>query len=340
MKPLVSVLLPVRQGAATLSRAVGSICGQTFQDFELILIDDHSTDATREIIREWACRDERVIALQCPDPGGLVHALQYAARRARGRFLARMDADDFSYPERLERQVAYLQDHPRIAACGCAVRIIAGENRLPGEGYRRYEEWLNRLTSPEAIVRDRFIESPLAHPSVIMRREVYEAVGGYEDHGWAEDYDLWLRMMERGFLLGKLPEVLLDWYDGPERLSRCDARYSHFQFLRVKAYYLSRLTEVRHRGVVISGAGPTGKRLARFLQVHKIPVHAFLDVHPGRIGTSLHGIPVYAAEEVERFALTRPVHLAAVGQPSRREEILRLFASHDLRPGVDYFCVA
>lgn len=335
--PRLSVLLPVRDAAPTLEAAVESVLTQTWRDFELIAVDDHSTDASRAILERIAERDDRVRIIGAPAPGGIIAALRGAADAARGELLARMDADDRSRPARFERQIALLDDEPELAVVGCQVKIERlGEET--GDGYRRYEAWLNACTTPEAIARERFIESPLAHPSVMMRRNACVAVGGYRDVGWAEDYDLWLRMIEAGHRCAKVPEVLLDWTDGPERLSRRDGRYSLENFQRAKAHFLARLPRVRRRGTVIWGAGPIGKGMARLLAEESVDVHAFVEVNPRQIGKTIHGIPVVDVEN-----LTSPesaVHLAAVGQPGGRDEIRRCATELGLTEGEDLLCVA
>jgi len=334
--PRVSILLPVRNGQGTLDGAVRSCLLQTFGDFELILVDDQSTDRTPEIIRTLADEDERVIPATTESPGGIVPALVVAARQARGEFLARMDADDWANPARFEKQVHYLDANPDIALCGCRVQIGRTDK---AEGFARYEEWINNLLEPEQIATERFIESPLVHPSVMMRKGAYDAAGGYYDTAWAEDYDLWLRMLEQGMRLAKLPDPLLHWNDGRERLTRTSSRYSLERFLEAKAHYLARMDEVGRRGVSIGAAGPIGKSMARFLQARGTTVHTFIEVNPRRIGKKIHGVMVVSAEDVPEATPGAPILLAAVGQPGGRETLRELFTSRGYAEGDSFFCV-
>jgi glycosyltransferase involved in cell wall biosynthesis len=335
--PRVSILLPVRNAAPTLERAINSLLNQTFTDLEIIVAHDNSTDATRAILDEAAHRDDCIRIIDVPPPGGIVAALQVASGAAAGDLLARMDADDFSHPERLAKQVDFLDVHPEIAVVGCRVDIVLGGGR-PRAGYRRYQHWINALTQPDAIARERFIESPLPHPSVVMRRDAFDAVGGYRDAGWAEDYDLWLRLIEADHRLGKVPEILLGWTDGAERLSRRDDRYSLANFQRAKAHFLARLPRARDHGVVLWGAGPIGKRMARLLKRESAHVHRFIEVNPRKIGVTIAGVPVIDVDS-ER-ADDDALHLAAVGQPGRRGEIRRCAAALNLIEGDDFLCIA
>lgn len=342
--PRVSIVLPVRDAEATLPRALESCLAQTYSDFELLVIDDGSRDGSAAVAREAAVSDGRVLLLDAPVPGGLVPALRAGCAAAHGELIARMDADDVAHPERLAEQVRFLDAHPEIAACGCGVRIVRRGERgepLPADpGFQRYEAWINALTAPEAIARDRFVESPLVHPSVVMRRAALEAVGGYRDPGWAEDYDLWLRLLEGDYRLAKVPRVLLEWSDGPARLTRTDARYAPASFLCAKAHYLARLDGVAARGVMISGAGPTGKRLAALLREAGVRVHAFLDPHPRRIGGRIGGVPVLSEEAIPEAGAAAPVQLGAVGQPGGRARVEGLMVARGYQAGVDYFSVA
>lgn len=344
MTPRVSIILPVRDSAATLSRALASCVMQSWCDFELIVIDDGSADPSPQIAASFAAFDPRVRLISSCAPRGLVPALQAGCSAARGELIARMDADDYAYPDRLAEQVALLDAEPELAACGCGVRIARlgpdGSELPPDPGFQRYEAWVNSLATPEAIARERFVESPLVHPSMMMRRAALERVGGYQDPPWAEDYDLWLRMMDAGLPLAKAPRVLLDWTDGPARLTRTDTRYSLDAFLHAKAHYLMRLDAVARRGVMISGAGPTGKRLAALLQAEGAEVKAFLDPHPRRAGARIGGAPVLAEDEIPEPGEDAPIQLGAVGQPGARARVERMFVERGYEPGVDYFSVA
>ena len=131
----------------------------------------------------------------------------------------------------------------------------------------------------------------------MARREALLEAGGYRCCGWAEDHDLYLRLLARGMRFGKVPEVLLDWRDGPGRLTRTHPDYAEAQVWRMKAHHLAQLTKVETQGVVICGAGPIGKRLGRLLRAAGVTVHGFFEVHPRRIGQRIGGVPVAGPEE-------------------------------------------
>ncbi len=308
------MLLPCRNAAATLDEALASIARQTLSDFELIAVDDGSSDDTPSILAEWARRDSRINAVSTP-PKGIVAALNTAAECAQGDVLARMDADDIAAPQRLERQLAFLDSHRDLVACGSRIRYMP-RARLK-DGALRYERWINSVVTADDIERDLFVECPIPHPTLVMRKAAFDAVGEYRDNGWPEDYDLLLRFWESDYLFGKVPDVLLDWREGPDRLSRTDSRYSEDAFRACKAHYLRSRTA--GRSVVVWGAGPVGKAFARALQREDHTVVAFVDLDPRKIGEIIHGAPVIHPSAIGEYRAAYVV--AAVGSPGAREEI-------------------
>ncbi len=335
MAPFVSVLLPVRNAQTTLPRAIESILSQSMTNFELLMANDNSEDDSRVVMHQFAAVDDRVRCFDLTGARGVVAASSLLARHSTGEFIARMDADDVSLPKRLDSQIEYLKKHSHLSACGCLVEIVDG-----GEGFDRYADWLNSVVSPEAILAERFIESPVVNPTLLIRRDDFESLGGWKETSWAEDYDLILRALETGYLIGKVPEALFEWHDSPGRLTRSDDRYSEESFLRCKAHYLSHVEGVLARGVCISGAGPIGKKIARYLIDEGIFVHAFLDVNKRRVGDVIGGIPVLPAEPVRSPELDSPIQLIALGRPVHRALARKLFDNAGWVEGVNYYCVA
>ena len=275
--PAISVLMPCYNAGDTLDEALESLRLQTEDDFEVIAVDDGSTDDTLEKLTAWAQRDERIRVIRQPH-GGIIAALNHGLQHCRGAYIARMDADDRSLPVRLEKQKRLLDERPETSVASC---LVAGfPPGQVGEGLRIYIAWLNSLVSDAEIRREMFVESPLAHPSVMMRREWLEKAGGYQEHGWAEDYDLWLRLYLLGVHFAKVPEVLIEWRESPQRLTRQDGRYSLENFLRAKAYYLAQGPLQGRDCVIIWGAGMIGRRLGRLLQAPGAPLTAYIDIDP------------------------------------------------------------
>ena len=334
--PRVSVLLPVRDAAATLGACLDSLAAQTLADHEVVAVDDGSRDGSGEILRARARADARLRVVSTP-PSGLVSALNRALAEARSPVVARMDADDRAAGDRLSLQAERLERDAAVDVLGSRVRVV-GLGGPPGEGMRAYVRWQNALLDHDAMARDRFVESPLVHPSVAMRREALGRLDGWRGFDGPEDYDLWLRAFALGLRFAKLPEVLLDWSDSPGRLTRTDPRYATDRFLAVKLAALEEGLLAGRRPAVVWGSGPVGKAWSRALRAAGHAVRAFVEVDPRKLGGRLHGAPVVTVEEAGR--LRGPLHLAAVGQPGARERIRVEAERLGLLEGADLVAVA
>ncbi len=337
--PPVSVLLPCYNAAATLPDALDSLTGQTLEDFEVVIVDDGSQDDTPDILEHYRRADSRIRCLSQPHRG-ILHALNAGLQVCQGAYVARMDADDRSHPQRLALQTAYLDEHPDVAVVSCLVSAFPeGQVR---EGFRIYLEWLNGLVRDEQIRREIFVESPLPHPSVVFRKEWVLQAGGYQEHGWPEDYDLWLRLYLAGARFAKVPQVLLAWRETGQRLTRSDSRYSLENFLRAKAHYLTRGPLAGRDAVIIWGAGMIGRRLSKHLLRRELPVMAFVDIDPKKIGRTRRGRPIIAPEELigcwSQFR--HPVLLAAVGARGARQLIRARLEGMGLVEAQDWWGVA
>lgn len=339
---MVSVVMPVKDAAETLDEAVASVVAQEFGDWEMVVVDNGSTDASAEFAREWARREERIRVMEVG--GTIVDALREGVEASRGEIIARMDADDIAHPRRFGRQVEWLRHRPGLMTCGTAVEICrrdrSGAWQPPLAGFGRFAEWIAALDDPATLARQRFIESPLVHPTVMMRRAAYVDAGGYREPpgGWAEDYDLWLRMLEMGMAVENLPEPLLTWVDGDRRLTRSDGRYSQERFLAAKAHFIARLPNAA-AGFWLAGGGPIRKGLGRFLRREGALLHGVFDVSPRRIGESWQGLPVEDAATLSH-ARHGGILLGAVGLPGAREKLRELAAAAGYTEGVDFFLCA
>jgi glycosyltransferase involved in cell wall biosynthesis len=331
-RPLISVLMPVRDGGDHLPVAVASILGQSLDDLELVLVDDGSRDGACE--RLAACGDARLKRYRNPGRG-IVSALNFAACNATGRYFARMDADDIALPTRLERQVELLAREPGIGIVGAEVEIFAAHG--VGEGYRHYQAWINGLRTPAQIGREMFVESPIPHPTAMLSRTLFRVLGGYRETAWAEDYDLWLRAHLQGIAMAKPDGVLLQWRDRERRLSRTDRRYASDRFVAAKAHFLAR-SRLRHRQAVIWGAATTGATLHDALAREGVTIAAFIDIDPRKIGGRKRGRPVLPAAAAVEVAPALIV--GAVGSRGARQVIRTELNGHGMVEGEDYLFAA
>ena len=337
--PLVSVLMPCYNAQRTLDEALASLACQTLRDFEIIAVDDGSTDDTKQVLQHWAQRDARLRPLFRPHTG-IVETPNAGLALCQAPYVARMDADDHAHPERLERQLAYLESHPEVDVL--ASRVIGFPPEAMHQGFMIYIDWLNGLLTDEDIRREMFVECPLPNPSVMFRKETLLRMGGNQEHGWPEDYDLFLRLYLAGARFAKLPEVLLEWRDHPARLTRSDPRYSIENFLRAKAHYLALGPLVGRDAVIIWGAGMIGRHLSKHLLRQESPLVAFIDIDPRKIGRTRRTLPILPPQDLLTWwgRYRNPVLLAAVGARGARTLIRQRLTTMGLREGWDWWGAA
>lgn len=337
--PRVSVIVPARNAADTIDAALESVLGTPDVPLELLVVDDGSSDATRDVVRGVASRDSRV-GLLTSAGRGIAAALNHGLAASQGEYIARMDADDLSDAERLGAQLGRFElDHSeRLGALGTRVEVFGAE---PTDGFQRFLAWQNSLLTPEEHARDLFIDSPLCHPSVMLRRSTLLAVGGYREGEFPEDYDLFLRLHRAGWQLAKLPQTLLRWRRHDQQTTFTDPRLSPERMRALKAMHLGALlaehAQRAERRLVLWGAGRDGRRFARALALEGQRVEAFVDVDPKKLGRTVQDVPVLPMEAL-RLGHDRVV--AAVGSVGARGLIREHLLSHGFAEGTDFFCVA
>jgi len=332
---MISIVLPFRNAEATIRATLSSIRQQSFTGYEVIAIDDHSTDGSASIVREWP--DNRLKLVENPG-NGLVDALNHGIRIARFDYIARIDADDLMRTHRLARQYEMLHSDATWDLIGSRVSLFP--QPLIGAGYREYIRWQNQLITETDIQLQRFVESPLAHPSVMFRKQSVIDAGGYRQGDFPEDYELWLRMIDKGMRLGKCHEVLLDWRESATRLSRNHPAYCRSAFDRLRAEYLDRLTVLRHREVVYWGAGRKTRLRAKHLIERGIQPCRWIDIDPRKIGNQIAGVAVEPPEYLQTKAKqAKPFVLVYVTNHGARELIQRQLEMDGYQMGLDYLAV-
>lgn len=332
--PQVSVLLPFKDAAATLERAIISIIEQTHEDLELLLVDNGSSDDGRVGAKKWCDRDARVRVIEEPNIG-IAHALNPGLAVAQGHYIARMDADDVAHPERLARQVAYLDAHPWVGVLGTATQFASSLDE--SRGMQAFVAWQNTLLTPHHHYVKRFVDAPVAHPTVMFRRELVGLHGGYDTGPLPEDHELWLRWMHAGVRFAKLPEPLLTWTDHAQRLSRTHANYSTDAFFSTKAKWIAAWIQRKYadtRPVIIAGTSALCQERARLLMQHGVPVHAFTDVS-GKVAPGHAFIP-----HTQLPPPGKALVISFISQRGTGERIAQFLASRGLVEGEDFILAA
>jgi cellulose synthase/poly-beta-1,6-N-acetylglucosamine synthase-like glycosyltransferase len=326
--------LPAWNAAATIAAALASLIRQTEPSWRCLVLDDGSDDATAAIAGEAARRDPRISVARAPHRG-IVATLQDGLARCTGEFVARMDADDLMRRRRLQRQLAALDASPSLAGVGTHVRIVPRHGLTPR--HRAYEQWLTAMRGPGDVRRDRFVECPVAHPTLMLRRAALARLG-YRDAGWPEDYDLVLRALAAGLEIGVVPERLHIWRDTPRRLSRTDPRYAMERFVACKAHHLAATFLAEATTYVLWGYGGTGRALRRALAAHgRHPSH-IVEIKPSRLGQRIHGAPVIGPAALS--GLRGAPLVVSVAREGPRFEIRAALAAMGFVEDRDFVCAA
>lgn len=276
--PEISVILPFFNAENTLIAAAESIRRQSFENFELLLINNNSTDNSNKIAQQLTTNDSR-IQLFNETKQGVANAMNCGLKRAKGKFVARMDADDISYPLRLEKQIQFLKKNAEIDLVGSEVKYIPHNKNTAG--FQRFVNWVNSFHTSEEIKLNRFVEIPVVNPTILFRYQLYKKYGGCLDGDFPEDYEMQLRYLNAGIKIEKLPEPLLEWHDYSTRLTRNDPRYASEAFFKIKAAYFRKWSEQNNRfhpRIWVWGAGRKTRQRTVFLKEEGIIIDGFIDI--------------------------------------------------------------
>ena len=334
--PAVTILMPVRNAAATLDACLDSIQEQSFADYELVMVDDASSDDSRRLASARSKTDRRIRLLRASQRG-IVACLNTGLAEARAPLVARMDSDDLMGNERLALQWKYLKEHPGVDVVASRVRAFPAEKVRVG--MREYLRWQNTCIDGDSMRDEIYVECPITHPSVMFRRAAVIAAGGYRDGDFPEDYELWLRLTEQGCRMAKIDRCLLDWRQHSESLSRHDPRYSRDAFDRLRASYLARDRRLSDaRPLVFWGAGRRTRRRASHVLAQGIRPLAWIDVDARKLGNCIQGAPVVAQTWLQDRR-PRPFVLVWVANHGARDRIAAALTQMGYARGEDYLAV-
>jgi len=312
---MLSILLPFTNERSLLQEAVDSILQQSYKDFELLLIDNAGDAESLDITARYCEKDSRCRLIR-EERSGISFALNTGIEASAGTYIARMDADDIALPMRLAYQVKHLRDNPVTGVVACRTEVFPGGSA--NEGYRLFVAWQNSLLTAEAHGTNRFIESPVAHPSVMMRKELFTQFGKYDTGPLPEDYELWLRWMDAGVRFEKLPMNLLKWRDSSGRLSRSHDNYSESAFFSVKVKWLKKWLDrnlAAGRPLIVCGGSRNIRGKIQQLEAAGVTVAAITDV----VHRTTDGYSFIPAKSLNKYRDHFLINL--IGKRDVREEI-------------------
>jgi glycosyltransferase involved in cell wall biosynthesis len=334
----ISILLPTFNTAPYLAECLDSILAQTEQDWELIAVNNFSTDASPDILQGYAALDPRIRFFHNDDvlgKTGVSPANRFAYRKATGQLITRMDSDDIMPPNRLALMKKMLLDNGSCHVATGAVRYF-GEDGV-GDGFRRYEAWLNQLAETGRHFQEIYRENVLPSPVWMAWRSDLERAAVFKEDVYPEDYDLTFRLRHAGCKIVATTELLHHWRERPDRTSRVDEKYLDNSYLDLKIQWFLRTDHDPARPLVLWGAGRKGKRLAALLHSCHIPFRWVCD-QPSKWGHVINGVKMESYETVSQLPDAQVI--VAVAAVEEQRSITGFLTSNSLLIGRDfwYFC--
>lgn len=295
---MISVLMPVKNTAPFLIECLDSFLNQTFHDWELVAVNDASTDNSLEILSTYAKKDSRIRVFN-NEGSGVVAGLRTAYKNSSGEYISRMDSDDINTLDKFERLFVQLKSAGKNHIALGQVEYFA-VNGI-GDGYKKYEEWMNVLIANGKGFDEIYKECVIPSPCWLMHRTDFDRIGGFCSELYPEDYDLCFRVYKAGIKCLPEPNVLLKWRDRPLRTTRIDDNYKTEKMLALKCHYFLDIDYAHQKNLVVWGAGKKGKFVARYLVAKNI-YFTWVCNNKNKIGRDIYGVILQSESELKELA--------------------------------------
>lgn len=313
--------MPVRNGGKYLNICLDSILQQSYANWQLVVIDDHSTDQTYQVLQAYAQADRRIQVYK--NIGiGIIPALQVASTHATGAYITRMDADDIMPVKKLDILLKLLAEKSAGYVATGHVSYFSDEHQI-GDGYRSYEQWLNQLCTSDTHFSEIYRECVIPSPCWMMRRSDFEQIGGFFANRYPEDYDLCFRMYAHGLTVVSSADVLHHWRDHNSRASRNDPNYADNRFLDLKMYYFIKIEVAKYDKIILVGAGKKGKAVARHLQSQMIDFD-WMTNNERKVGVDIYGVVLQSCTQLATRKHPSTCVIAAIGNKLEQLEVSSL----------------
>ena len=329
--PLISILIPFKNTANYLEECLESILKQTFTRWEVLIVDDRSTDDSRSVVQRYIDQDSRIHLLNNQGKG-IIEALRTAFNNAKGTLITRMDSDDIMMENKLMKLQKSLQKYGRGHLAIGKIRYFSKTGI--GDGYKRYQDWLNSLTTNGANFDEIYKECVIPSPCWMVYKKDFEICGGFESSTYPEDYDLAFRFFKHGLKCIPTNEVLHLWRDYPSRTSRTDFNYAENSFLELKVKYFLELSYKSNRRLVIWGAGSKGKKIAKLLIDKKLSFDWICN-NPNKIGKQIYNQTLKSFEDLR--LLKNPQYIISVANCNDQINIKKKLNSLNMSSMNHYF---
>jgi glycosyltransferase involved in cell wall biosynthesis len=323
--------MPVKNAGTYLKPCLDSILAQTYSYWELVAVNDGSTDGSETVLEEYAHEYDNINVVNS-DGVGIVPALQMAYKLSKGGLIHRMDADDLMPANKLEL----------MAEAMAAGSVVTGkvsyfcDERDVGEGFQKYTAWLNALMEEGDFWRDVYRECPVPSSAWMMHRSDFERIGGFTSGLMPEDYDLAFRILKHKLRIIRLNEVVHHWRDSKTRTSRNKEQYFPIAYLPLKVHYFLELQRDHERRLVLWGAGKKGKLIARILQDAGAEF-SWCTGNQKKIGVNIYGVYLQNSDQVD---FTKHQAVIAISSPTDKAFVNEVLSDKKLEGTRDYwwFC--
>ena len=298
--------MPVKNAMPFLTDCLLSIQNQNEKNWELIAVDDSSTDESFSILEKSSKTDTRIKVYKNTGKG-ITPALKLGYEKANGHYITRMDADDLMPVQKLEKLKKAIEGKSGVVSTGLVEYFPKTEIK---SGFKKYEEWLNTLTASGANFKEIYKECVIPSPCWMMHRSDFEKIGAFNAATYPEDYDLCFRMYQNDMQVIGIKEMLHQWRDYPTRTSRTDPNYADNRFLNLKIKYFFEIDRDKNRPLVIWGAGTKGKLVAKKL-IEKGEKFTWIAESPKKQGKEIYGELIYSVEELKTLKNPQVITLVA-----------------------------
>lgn len=328
---LISILIPFKNTETYLDACLNSILAQTYTHWELIIVDDASTDSSYDIVKAFAEKDDRIKLLKTSG-SGIIDALKMAFSHSKGELITRMDSDDIMEPNKLEvlaeNLLSYGKQHVAIGLVN-----YFSETGIQ-DGYKSYEIWLNNLTKTGTNYSEIYKECVIPSPCWMVYRSDLIACDAFNPNTYPEDYDLAFRFYKHRYKCIPCNAVVHNWRDYSSRTSRTHVHYAENNFLDIKLNYFLELDYSPNKNLVVWGAGSKGKTIAKKLIKKSIPFDWICD-NPNKIGHNIYGKIMKPLSFLE--TLKKPQSIITVANKKEQKTIRVFMDDLEMKAGEDYY---
>ncbi len=322
-QPVISILMPVKNTGDYLEECLQSILNQSYVNWELVAVDDHSQDDSFDVLTAFSKKDNRIKAYKNTGTG-IIDALQMAYQHCSGKFITRMDSDDIMEHDKLELMFTQLQTKGEGHIAVGLVNYFS-KNKL-GEGYASYAAWLNRLTKLASNFSEIYKECSISSPCWMVSKADFDVCGGFNSDVYPEDYDLAFRFRKAGMKIAPVQKIIHQWRDYESRTSRTHANYSDNRFAALKVLHFLDQDYDRNITLVVWGAGKKGKQIAKLLHNKNISF-SWVCNNTNKIGKDIYGTILQELPVLN--SLSKAQVIVAVSSPKDLEEVEELMGANE-----------